>query len=656
MTLPPEQEAIRAKCFHPLGTFVEFPIDNVDTTIPERFSRIARKYPQFIAAKSNQQVITYEELDERSTDFAYAILSEQGAGTEAIGLLFNLHIPVLIAMLGALKAGKIIVLLNPKAPAARNLATLRSCRAGLIVADDENIENAQQLSEEIRIVLPLTTKRPRQSGFDLDSLGSSASLALISYTSGSTGEPKGVMQSHRSILHNVMLRTNLYRISPYERIAVPRSVTSGAVVNMFLAVLNGSGCYLFDAQKEGVPALAHWLAQEQVTVLSSSMSLFRHLAEVINRSDSCLRILQFGSQSVHRTDVELFKLRFPQECILVNLLSSTETGPLAAYAIEAAEPLVKDEIPIGFPLPDKEIILQNTQGANVGYHDVGEIVVKSRYLSNGYWNNEDLTNAKFKHDPNDPEMAIYHSGDLGVMLPDGCLIHKGRRDSRIKVRGYAVEPEEVEKSLKQHGAIQDAIVLARENNLMEDVLVAYVTMRAGSSLKTVELRSFLRGKFPDYMIPSAFVMLEAMPLTPSGKIDRQALPAPKNFRPDLGTPYVQPRTLVEGDLANIWADVLALAQVGVHDNFFDLGGHSLAASRVIARVIQTYQLEIPIKALFDAPTVAEMASLITQNQANPASEAELEHMLREVEAMTEEEVQKQLVRESTRTPTGERHE
>ena len=656
MTLPPEQEAIRAKCWPLSATFVEFPIDNVDATIVERFSSIARKYPRFIAAKSNHQVITYEELDERSTDLAYAILSEQGAGTEAIGLLFNLHIPVLVAMLGVLKAGKIIVLLNPKAPAARNLATLRSCRAGLIIADDENIENAQQLSEAVRLVLSLTTKRPRQSGFDLDSLSLSGSLALISYTSGSTGEPKGVMQSHRSILHNVMLRTNLYRISPYERIAVPRSVTSGAVVNMFMAVLNGSGCYLFDTQKEGVGALADWLAQEQVTVLSTSMSLFRHLAEVMNGSDTCLRILQFGSQSVHRTDVELFKLRFPQKCILFNLLSSTETGPLAAYAIEAAEPLVKEEIPIGFPLPDKEIVLQNNQGANVGYPEVGEIVVKSRYLSNGYWNNEDLTAAKFKHDPNDPEMAIYYSGDLGVMLPDGCLIHKGRRDARIKVRGYAVEPEEVEKSLKQYEAIHDAIVVAKENNLLEDVLVAYVTKRAGSSLKTVELRSFLISKLPDYMIPSAFVVLEAMPLTPSGKIDRQALPDPKNFRPDLDTPYVQPRTLVEGDLANIWADVLALAQVGVHDNFFDLGGHSLAASRMIARVIQTYQLEIPIKALFDAPTVAEMASLITQNQANPASEAELEHMLREVEGMTEEEVQKQLVRESARIPTGERHE
>jgi len=656
MTLPPEQEAIRAKCWHASATFVEFPIHSVDATIVERFSSIARKYPQCIAAKSNQQVITYEELDERSTDLAYAILSEQGAGTEAIGLLFNLNIAVLIAMLGALKAGKIIVLLNPKAPAARNLATLRSCRAGLIIADDENIENAQQLSEAVRIVLSLTTKRPRQSGFDLESLGSSGSLALISYTSGSTGEPKGVMQSHRSILHNVMLRTNLYRISPCERIAVPRSVTSGAVVNMFLAILNGSGCYLFDTQKEGVGALAHWLAQEQVTVLSTSMSLFRHLAEVMNGSDMCLRILQFGSQSVHRTDVELFKLRFPQECILFNLLSSTETGPMAAYAIDAAEPLVTEEIPIGFPLPDKEIVLQNNQGANVGYPDVGEIVVKSRYLSNGYWNNEDLTAAKFKHDPNDPEMAIYHSGDLGVMLPDGCLIHKGRRDSRIKVRGYAVEPEEVEKSIKQYEAIHDAIVVARKNNLLEDALVAYVTKRADSSLKTIELRSFLISKLPDYMIPSVFVMLEAMPLTSSGKIDRQALPDPKNFRPDLDTPYVQPRTLVERELANIWADVLALAQVGVDDNFFDLGGHSLAASRVIAKVIQTYQLEIPIKTLFDAPTVAEMASLIRQNQANPASEAELEHMLREVERMTEEEVQKQLVRESARTPTGERHE
>ena len=231
------------------------------------------------------------------------------------------------------------------------------------------------------------------------------------------------------------------------------------------------------------------------------------------------------------------------------------------------------------------------------------------------------------------------------MRPDGCLIHMGRMDFRVKIRGYGVELNEIERILLSHPAILHAVVVARENESGETGLIAYYTSRQAGRLTVSELRKFINEKLPDYMTPSAFVRLDALPLTPNGKVDRRALPDPGSPRPDLNTRYTPPATTTERQLASIWSKVLSVDQVGIHDNFFDLGGHSLAAFRMIARVIQSFQLGLPVKALFDAPTVAEMAAIITQTQTKQASHTEMAQMLREVEIMTEEEAQKQLTKQ-----------
>jgi acyl carrier protein len=232
------------------------------------------------------------------------------------------------------------------------------------------------------------------------------------------------------------------------------------------------------------------------------------------------------------------------------------------------------------------------------------------------------------------------------MLPDGCLIHKGRKDFRVKIRGYGVEVAEVETVILAHDSIREAVVVARQNESGEDQLVAYCTS-CSPPANTAELRSFLRQKLPEYMIPSAFVILDAMPRTVAGKLDRRGLPDPGNSRPDLDTPYAAPRTPAEIEVEHLWREVLSLDRIGVHDNFFDLGGHSLAATRVVSQVIKKFQLEIPLQSLFRSPTIAQMAEVIAQSQANKIDAADLNRMLAELESLTDEQAQ-QIITQDTR--------
>jgi acyl-coenzyme A synthetase/AMP-(fatty) acid ligase/acyl carrier protein len=419
------------------------------------------------------------------------------------------------------------------------------------------------------------------------------------------------------------------------------------VTTTFLALLNGAALFPFEVQKEGVSHLTHWLSQEKISILWISSPPFRNFAGTLTGKEKFpdVRVIRLTSEAVYKTDFDLYKKYFSPDCVMTNGLSSTETGFLRLNVVDHNAEIAGTEVPVGYPVEDKEILLLDDEGREVGFNQVGEIVVRSKYLSAGYWNNPELTAAKFKPDAQDPEKRFYFTGDLGLMLPDGCLIHKGRKDFRVKIRGYGVELAEVEKALRNHTGIKEVVVTPQTES-GETRLVGYFTSHAQRSPSVSELRSCLKGKLPDYMIPSAFVKLDAIPLTPNGKVDRKALPDPEKNRPELDTEFVAARTQVEKELAKIWAGVLSLDQVGIQDNFFDLGGHSLLATQVISRVINTFKVELPIKSLFESPTVAAMAVFITENMAKNAGDEELARMLAESESISDEEARKQLADES----------
>ena len=648
---PPEQEAIRAKCFHPSGSFVEFRKEEVEQSIPDRFEHMVRRYPDRIAAKTENCTLTYEELNKAANRVARAILGEQGKGPEPVVLLFEHGIQPISAILGVLKAGKFYVPVDPSFPHGRIASILEDSGARLLVTNGQNFSLASELVGNRSQLLDIDAIDADVSDENLCFPISPDSFACIMYTSGSTGKPKGVIKCHRGILHWAMIFTNMLHICPGDRLTLLHSFSFAASIhNLFGSLSSGASVFPFDPHLGGGSQLARWLIKEQGSIYKSVAAVFRQMTASLTGEEEFphLRAIVLGAAPMARDDMESYKRHFSEQCILLHLMGSTESGIIRHYFMDKASQIASAAVPVGYAVEDKEVILLDEGGCEVGVGQVGEIAVKSRYLAAGYWREPELTKARFLLDPNGGDQRIYLTGDLGRMEPDGCLFHLGRRDFQVKIRGYRVEVSEVEMALLEHAAVKEVAVASREVQSGDRRLVAYFVPTGQPAAGVRELRNFLKDRLPDYMIPSAFVMLRTLPLTPNGKVDRLALPEPEKSRPELGTPFVAPSTPVEEELSRIWAEVLSLDQVGIRDNFFDLGGHSLAAARVVSQVIKQFQLELPLQSLFQSPTVAEMAMIITENQAKKVGQEEMARMLAELEPLSDEQAEQLLAQEMPR--------
>ena len=625
--LPPEQEAIRENCFHPTGQFVEFPKEEIERAVPERFEKIVRMHPDRIAVKTGKEVVTYSQLNALANRLAHAIVARRGTEAEAVVILMDKGARLMAAMIAALKAGQFFVLLDKSSPQTRLAHILEDSQAHLIISERKYAEVTRHFISGNTKLLDFDSTNSRFAEENLNLRISPDSLATINYTSGSTGEPKGVIWAQRNLLHQVMLFTNAYKLCECDRLLLTTSGTGNAVSIVFLALLNGAALFPFDVQSDGVNCLVKWLLEEKISISWVGSPLFRNICHALNGEETFpdVRILRLASEASYKSDIELYKQHFSPECVLINGLSNTESGLICLYPIDFKTEIAGQEVPVGYPVENKEILLLDDAGKEVGVNEVGEIAVRSRYLSPGYWHRPELTASKFKPDPSGSGQRMYLSGDLGLMRADGCLIHRGRKDFRVKVRGYGVEPAEIEKVLNGHAAVGQAVVVAREKESGEARLVAYYTCNGLRTPTVRELRSFLRERLPDFMIPSTFAKLDAIPLTHSGKVDRLAFPEPE-VRPGLSTPYLSPRNQVERELVAIWEDVLDVRPVGINDEFLDLGGDSLSASRVISQVIKHFQMEIPLQSLFQFSTIANIASLVVQHQGEPLKNDKPDHV------------------------------
>ena len=591
----------------------------VETSLVGRFENVVRQQPDRIAVKMGEVAVTYAELNAMSNRVARAILAARSSDPEPIALLFATGVAQIAALWGVLKAGKFFVLLDASFPKDRLALVLEDCQAKVLMADEQNISVARQAADKDCHVLEFESIGDRNSDEDLGLEILPTSLAHIVYTSGSTGRPKGVAWNHLNKLQSVMRRIHADRVCAQDRVAALSSGTANAVTNIFVTLLNGAELLPFDVKENGATRLANWLLEERISVCQIASPLFRNLCAALTGEERfpALRLLRLRSEAVYKTDIELYKNHFPHHCLLANGLSSSETGPLMEYVIDHDTEITENEVPLGYALEGTEVLLLDDEGKHVGYNELGEIVVRSRYLFEGYWGGPDLTEAKLKPDPDDSEKRLYLTGDLGLMRPDGCILYKGRKDFRVKVRGYGVETAEVEKRLLAHRAVREAVVVPRQNRLGESFLVAYFTVRDHSGTTISELRSFLLEKLADYMIPSAFIKLDALPLTPNGKLDRNALPAPDTSRPQLDAAYGAPRNSIEEKLVGLWEEILDVRPVGIHDNFFDLGGHSLAGASLISRLNRMLGVDLAVRVLFEAPTVAQMSAFVQIGQQAP---------------------------------------
>jgi amino acid adenylation domain-containing protein len=591
---------------------ISFSKEELEQSIPERFEKIVRLYPDHIAVKTETQGVSYAELNAMANRVAREIVKRQGTESEPVGLLIDKGVEQIAAMLGILKAGKFFVLLDSTFPLERNAAISKDTRPPLILVHTDNVAYGSKLIDSADKLINVSTIDSSSTSDDLYIEISPDAISNVIYTSGSTGTPKGVIQTHRSKMHLVMLHTQILQITCKDRCILLSSGTASTIGNSLYALLNGAALHPYSVNKLGISKLADWMVDEKITICAISAPLFRKFCESLTGAERFpdLRALRLTSEASYKSDFELYKRFSPQTCCLANVICPTETGTLRQFVMYHDSQFRSDEIPLGYPVDDKEIYLLDEDGREVGFNEVGEIVVRSKYLSPGYWNRPELTEAKFKADPQDPEQRFYYTGDLGLMLPDGCLIHKGRKDFRVKIRGYGVETAEVEKVLRGHGVVKDCVVVDRRDQSGETKLVAYYISGSQRQPNSSELRQYLKASLPDYMVPSSFQRLDAIPLTPSGKVDRQALPEPDTTRPEMNVRYEAPRTPVERKIAQFWAKALSVERVGLHDDFFELGGHSLSGTLVVSWIHDMFGLDLPVSEFFSNPTIAQLAERI----------------------------------------------
>ena len=637
--LPPQQRAIRDKCFHPSGTFVEFPIEEIETSITERFEKIVRIYPDRFAVEMDDERVTYEALNRAANRLANTILADRDVDNTPIVVILPGGFAQAVAILAVLKAGKMFLLQDPSSTDEERNHVLSDTQARLMITS-ENIKSAFSGLEQRNLrVIDVDVSNDRNSDQNPRIRVSPDMGAYIKYTSGSTKRAKGVIIPHRTILHGVMSYTNSCHFCSHDRSV---QVNGNSIRrSFFVHLLNGATLCPFDFRSGGMHQLAPWMERHEITIYRSFPGAFRLFVSLLSERERFpkLRIIRLGGEPMYRSDVELFKKHFQSDCVLIHSYASSETGFICSYYLDQSTKIIGHRVPVGYPEKGKELSIVDEQGGELSVDQPGEIVVRSRFISSGYWQHDDESKVNFQASIAQPETKIYHTGDIGQLSADGLLTHLGRKDDRVKIRNFRVDIGEVEATLAEHPEVKLASVIAKEEFSGDTRLIAYFVPRNKPGPSFGELREYLGVRLPPYMVPSVCVALDDLPLTGTGKVNRRALPDPGKSRPNLATPLMAPTTEVEGKLAAIWENVLSLDRVGVNDNFFDLGGHSLAATRVVSQVIKQFQLELPLLSLFQSPTVAEMAAVIIEHRGKLLGAEDLERLLGELEMMSDQEAQ-----------------
>ena len=605
----------RRRYLGPTNPFVPFTKAEIEQSISDRFEQQVALYPEGRAVRNKGKAISYRDLNSMANHVAWALLQARGEREEPIALLLENGGAIIAAILGVLKSGKFYVPLDASLPQARTEFILHDSQAEIILTNNRNLSLARELSDSNARFINIDKLDFSLSAANVGLTVSPAALAYMIYTSGSTGQPKGVIETHRNLLHNVMRNTNVLHICAEDRVSLLRSISAaGAARDALTALLNGATLCPFSIKEEGLWILGKWLIGEQITVFTSVITVFRHLVATLSGEEQFdkLRLIYTGGEQATKKDVELYQKYFSPECLFVNRLGVTETGTVTYYFVDKETRLSGGTVPVGYPAEDMEILLLDENGEEVGPACVGEIAVRSCYLSPGYWRNPELTRSVFLADSQGGGKRIYRTGDLGRKQPDGCLVHLGWKDFQVNIRGHRIEVAEVETELLNHPGVKEVAVVGREHWSGEIRLVAALVPVDNAAPRTDDLRKFLKNRLPDHMIPSAFMLLDALPLGPNGKVDRRALPMPDWLAEHVASSQVAFRTELEEFVAGLWQETLNLHGVGVHDNFFDLGGHSLLLGQIVSKLQGAFKINVALDNFFEQPTVRAWAEIVRQ--------------------------------------------
>ncbi len=612
----------------------------IPASVPACFEQVVATYPDRLALVTETTTWTYAELNRQANRVAHGLLALATTHSEPVALLMDSEAPMMAAVLGILKAGKFFVILDSDAPDARLRLILDDVQSGWLTVDHPHEARAKALHAEgvhiLTVESLLATPADENLALDVDS---DAPMSLI-FTSGSTGEPKGVIRTHRTTLLRVFVTEDNPDRGEGERLSQLTSLNFAmGLYSCFRALLNGRTLYLFDLKQHGVATLPAWLQHHAITYIRMNASLLRQFLNVLKPGQRfpALSLVHASGEPLYRADVERLRLHVAPTCRVRIVYGSSEVPAITTFVFPVTTALTEDIVPVGAPPPGVTVRIVDEQGLPVEPGQPGEIVAISRMVSPGYWRKPDLTDSRFAPVPGSPDLRLYRTGDLGRVRPDGMLEFIGRADAQVKIRGYRVGLPIIESTLLGLPSVKQAAVAALPGPTGDSRLVAYV-VPAQPSVTASGLRAALAETLPDYMLPSTFILLDALPLTNTGKVDRQGLPTPGQGRPALAVPFAPPITPIERALADLWTDVLALDAVGIHDPFLDLGGDSLLASQIVARACRLFDVEVAQRDLFQTPTVADMAALIEQRRVT-AMDGQVRRLLEEVERLTDTEAE-----------------
>jgi len=570
--------------------------------VHERFLAHARRHPRRVAAADEHGVWTWEDLDAQSGRLAARLLAAGVGEGEPVAVWAYRAAPLAAALLGVLRAGAAFVLLDPAYPPARLAAVVKRVRPRAWI----DVPGAGPLPGEIESLFgEIPRLRMEGPGRSADPEAPCAAVhpdapAWIAFTSGSTGEPKGIVGTHRPLSHFLEWHEATFGLGETDRFSLLSGLAHDPLLrDVFAPLWSGGELRVPPSERLGEPGwLAGWFAREGITVAHLTPAMARLLASGESGPLRALRLVASGGEALTGGDVELLR-RIAPNALLVNFYGATETPQAMGWKV-VEEPAC--QVPLGKGIEGVDLLMLARSGGLAGIGELGEVCVRTPYLAQGYLDDPAGTAKRFVPAPGGAR--LYRTGDLGRYGPDGDVSWAGRADRQLKIRGFRVEPAEIEAAIQRLCGVRASVVVPRDGQL-----TAYVVPAPGAGPDLAgRLRAGLAAGLPDYMVPAVFVELDEIPLTPNGKVDRRALPAPRRPEQEAGT---GPRNPVEEKLAGLWAELLRQESVGVHDNFFELGGHSLLATQLVSRIRAAFGVEVSLRRLFENPILERLAAVIS---------------------------------------------
>ncbi|HIK04811.1 MAG TPA: amino acid adenylation domain-containing protein [Trichormus sp. M33_DOE_039] len=658
----------------------------VDKSIHQVFVEQVQKTPNATALVFANQSLTYTELNVRANQLAHYLIKQGVKPGDAVGICLERSLEMVIALLGILKAGGAYLPLDPQYPLERLSWMLTDAQPPLLLTQKHLVAKLPTVAETEIICLKSVEESINQESQENPLVTSQTDdLAYIMYTSGSTGKPKGVCIRHRGVVG--LVKDNNYVNLNAEQVFLQLAPISfdASTFEIWGSLLNGAKLAIAPPHQSSLEELGQIIQQYQVTTLWLTASLFHLMVDERLEDLQPVRQLLAGGDVLSVFHIQKLLHRFP-ECRVINGYGPTENTTFTCCFPVTADTKLGLSVPIGRPIANTQVYILDTNLQPVPIGVKGELYVGGIGLAQGYLNRPDLTQEKFiqlgigdesiqntlllsetlrererqrrtkfkiqnerilgtgdwrlgiQTLPH-PHTPLYKTGDLARYLPDGTIEFCGRSDNQVKIRGFRIELGEIEAVLNQHPQVSQAVVIIQGETVTEKRLVAYIVLLPGATTTNTELFDFLQQQLPNYMIPAAFVFLDALPLTPNGKVNRHLSFTLDDRRPQINQALVTPHTPAEEVLTEIWAEILGVSNIGIHDNFFHLGGHSLLAAQLVNRIQQTFDLELPVRELFQKPTVAQLLAVLAELAGGREILDEIARTIQEIAQMSPEQMQ-----------------